>query len=121
MRRLIAMADVAIPNRFELELLTESRTESVPELVAAARRLVAAGPALVVVTGVRAGAEMGALAVTGDSARFAAAPYVEVPASGAGDVFAAIFLARWRSEEHTSELQSLMRISYAVSCLKKTT
>src|SRR3546814_8725460 len=24
------------------------------------------------------------------------------------------------SEEHTSELQSLMRISYAVSCLKKT-
>src|SRR3546814_8869721 len=26
-----------------------------------------------------------------------------------------------RSEEHTSELQSLMRISYAVLCLKKTT
>src|SRR3546814_1634466 len=26
---------------------------------------------------------------------------------------------RQRSEEHTSELQSLMRISYAVSCLKK--
>src|SRR3546814_6932644 len=30
-------------------------------------------------------------------------------------------LAKWkdRSEEHTSELQSLMRISYAVFCLKK--
>src|SRR3546814_4830615 len=27
----------------------------------------------------------------------------------------------WRSEEHTSELQSLMRISYAVFCLKKKT
>src|SRR3546814_13791734 len=26
-----------------------------------------------------------------------------------------------RAEEHTSELQSLMRISYAVSCLKKQT
>src|SRR3546814_6160670 len=25
----------------------------------------------------------------------------------------------FRSEEHTSELQSLMRLSYAVSCLKK--
>src|SRR3546814_1424771 len=25
----------------------------------------------------------------------------------------------WRSEEHTSELQSLMRISYAVFCLQK--
>src|SRR3546814_4264983 len=28
-------------------------------------------------------------------------------------------LGRLRSEEHTSELQSLMRISYAVFCLKK--
>src|SRR3546814_8889118 len=27
-------------------------------------------------------------------------------------------LGVWRSEEHTSELQSLMRISYAVFCLK---
>src|SRR3546814_1562117 len=32
----------------------------------------------------------------------------------AGDIVAAV-----RSEEHTSELQSLMRISYAVFCLKK--
>src|SRR3546814_4400201 len=30
-------------------------------------------------------------------------------------------LRRPRSEEHTSELQSLMRISYAVFCLKKKT
>src|SRR3546814_4184746 len=28
-------------------------------------------------------------------------------------------IGRVRSEEHTSELQSLMRISYAVFCLKK--
>src|SRR3546814_7073617 len=28
-------------------------------------------------------------------------------------------VVRFRSEEHTSELQSLMRISYAVFCLKK--
>src|SRR3546814_13432205 len=34
--------------------------------------------------------------------------------AGQGRNFAAI-----RSEEHTSELQSLMRISYAVFCLKK--
>src|SRR3546814_2090139 len=32
---------------------------------------------------------------------------------------AAIFIVLNRSEEHTSELQSLMRISYAVFCLKK--
>src|SRR3546814_7108716 len=40
------------------------------------------------------------------------------------DVLHSIPLAKWRdaavrSEEHTSELQSLMRISYAVFCLKK--
>src|SRR3546814_7638885 len=31
----------------------------------------------------------------------------------------AVLLPANRSEEHTSELQSLMRISYAVFCLKK--
>src|SRR3546814_3612317 len=31
----------------------------------------------------------------------------------------AVFVGLCRSEEHTSELQSLMRISYAVFCLKK--
>src|SRR3546814_3855548 len=30
-----------------------------------------------------------------------------------------VALTAFRSEEHTSELQSLMRISYAVFCLKK--
>src|SRR3546814_4186880 len=29
------------------------------------------------------------------------------------------YIKQFRSEEHTSELQSLMRISYAVFCLKK--
>src|SRR3546814_10354845 len=32
-----------------------------------------------------------------------------------------VYKRRDRSEEHTSELQSLMRISYAVFCLKKKT
>src|SRR3546814_7214053 len=35
--------------------------------------------------------------------------------------FAFVPIAKLRSEEHTSELQSLMRISYAVFCLKKKT
>src|SRR3546814_4340420 len=40
-------------------------------------------------------------------------------AAGAGELAQTLFDAR--SEEHTSELQSLMRISYAVFCLKKKT
>src|SRR3546814_10286070 len=37
----------------------------------------------------------------------------------ASDYLARVSLGSDRSEEHTSELQSLMRISYAVFCLKK--
>src|SRR3546814_10348325 len=37
------------------------------------------------------------------------------------DIAPSTELRQWRSEEHTSELQSLMRISYAVFCLKKQT
>src|SRR3546814_9348107 len=36
-----------------------------------------------------------------------------------GDILVEFILVVDRSEEHTSELQSLMRISYAVFCLKK--
>src|SRR3546814_1065191 len=42
-------------------------------------------------------------------------------AAGAPDAVHWAFSANRRSEEHTSELQSLMRISYAVFCLKKKT
>src|SRR3546814_17885064 len=43
------------------------------------------------------------------------------PASGSIDEWRAIPRRSNRSEEHTSELQSLMRNSYAVFCLKKKT
>src|SRR3546814_19083743 len=41
-------------------------------------------------------------------------PGYSIPVAGP-----AMLIAAGRSEEHTSELQSLMRISYAVFCLKK--
>src|SRR3546814_10902956 len=41
------------------------------------------------------------------------------PAGSAEDLVVAQHATRSRSEEHTSELQSLMRNSYAVFCLKK--
>src|SRR3546814_2147283 len=41
------------------------------------------------------------------------------PAPTAGDKSGVAVAYGTRSEEHTSELQSLMRISYAVFCLKK--
>src|SRR3546814_4975840 len=41
------------------------------------------------------------------------------PALNAGDTSRFRRVLEFRSEEHTSELQSLMRISYAVFCLKQ--
>src|SRR3546814_10483620 len=46
------------------------------------------------------------------------APFRKASAGDRGALFPAPLLSP-RSEEHTSELQSLMRISYAVFCLKK--
>src|SRR3546814_1164706 len=43
----------------------------------------------------------------------------ELPREAEDDVWSLTERERKRSEEHTSELQSLMRISYAVFCLKK--
>src|SRR3546814_7883034 len=48
--------------------------------------------------------------------------YVALEPGGAEDFIqpgGRIVYAQGRSEEHTSELQSLMRISYAVFCLQK--
>src|SRR3546814_5679975 len=49
--------------------------------------------------------------------------HAQLPAGGGrgADRARQIGRIRPRSEEHTSELQSLMRISYAVFCLKKKT
>src|SRR3546814_7984361 len=41
--------------------------------------------------------------------------WISDPEAGLGNIQGEVF----RSEEHTSELQSLMRLSYAVFCLKK--
>src|SRR3546814_2257458 len=53
----------------------------------------------------------------GDAANYGVGLFV----LGLGVVMRARASLAKRSEEHTSELQSLMRISYAVFCLKKKT
>src|SRR3546814_9692256 len=54
----------------------------------------------------------------GEAARIYAASYGKDP--DFYDFYRAMQSYRQRSEEHTSELQSLMRTSYAVFCLKNT-
>src|SRR3546814_3659800 len=58
---------------------------------------------------------------TGSSSRIAdlSKPFASVAVAGATTFRPGTFMKKGRSEEHTSELQSLMRNPYAVFCLKK--
>src|SRR3546814_2835891 len=75
-----------------------------------------------------AGLALVVLLVAAASSAAAAAPHYQaeirrtaygIPHIRAQDEASLGFGMGYRSEEHTSELQSLMRISYAVFCLKK--
>src|SRR3546814_1836020 len=57
--------------------------------------------------------------VTADALRLTLSPDLFARKFDAEEDSAIFDLIEARSEEHTSELQSLMRISYAVFCLKK--
>src|SRR3546814_9894141 len=78
-----------------------------------------------VVAGLLAGTLFGGAALAAQTAPAPdAQPRVQrtmpkIDTDGSGTIGRAEMLAAARSEEHTSELQSLMRISYAVFCLKK--
>src|SRR3546814_3463890 len=69
----------------------------------------------------------GQLTKIGVSFRGTSGPRETLISDSIGDVISDLMAAfgpqdyakNYRSEEHTSELQSLMRISYAVFCLKK--
>src|SRR3546814_3612659 len=61
--------------------------------------------------------ELGHLDLMGDQRSMEAPPPAEALEQTVSAIWSDLFALR--SEEHTSELQSLMRISYAVFCLKK--
>jgi len=103
--RLIPLATIATPNRFELEVLTGLSCPSLDATIKAARALSERGPAVVIVTSVDApdGPEpAGArcLAIQGENAWIVAAPQLplEPPPNGAGDLLAALFLHHWLTD-----------------------
>jgi pyridoxine kinase len=108
--RLVPRASVVTPNRFELELLSGCPVADVAQAVAAARRLVARGPRLVVVSSVPSPPETACcLAVTAEAAWLAATPRLTLdPApNGAGDLLAGLLLGHLLHGRPVAEAVSL--------------
>jgi pyridoxine kinase len=97
--RALAKADLATPNHFELEQLTERRIASLADAFLAADSLKAIGPRTVLVTGLERGdapaetSEM--LVVEDDKAWLVATPLLPIAVNGAGDAVAALFLGHY--------------------------
>ncbi|MBF0326971.1 MAG: pyridoxal kinase PdxY [Alphaproteobacteria bacterium] len=92
---LVAAADIVTPNRFELEILTGLPAATPAQAVVAARLLLAKGPRLVVVTGLKLGDGVGCLAVEADAAWAVVTPWLDFqpPIHGTGDLLSALLLA----------------------------
>ena len=94
--RLLPLADILLPNRFELGLLAGGRIATTDDALAAARSLIARGPRAVICTSAPAEAgRVAVLAVTVEHAwRVEMAAVPDAP-NGTGDLFSGVFMARW--------------------------
>ncbi len=104
--RLLPLADIATPNRFELEWLTGA---PLPDLPAAMSAALHAGPPIMMVTSAPAthAGGIGNLLLTGNEALLAEHRMVPDAPHGLGDLTAAVFLARLMDGiPHPKALQS---------------
>ncbi|MGD0864256.1 MAG: pyridoxal kinase [Rhizomicrobium sp.] len=99
-QRLLPLADIVAPNIFELSSLTGVVIQDTRDALAAAKQL---DRPVVVVTSVPAGDRIGALVVEGAEAWLATTPRLESAPHGAGDLFAALFVAAKLSGRDSSD------------------
>ncbi|MEO1313808.1 MAG: PfkB family carbohydrate kinase [Pseudomonadota bacterium] len=90
---LLPHATIATPNVDELGWLTEMPTQTIPQIIEAARTLRDMGPEVVHVTSVPAPRQLGILTVSAEGAWLTSAPKAPLRVNGAGDFVAALLLA----------------------------
>jgi pyridoxine kinase len=97
--RLVPLADVAVPNRFELAHLTGQNIRSLEDALSAARALRARGPRVVVATGLDLPDrpdQLAVLAAAAEEAWLVATPRLPLATGGGtGDAFSALFLGHY--------------------------
>jgi len=102
--RALSLADIATPNRFELEFLTGRSIASLGDAAAGAAALRAQGPGVVLVTSLDAEPDrLTMLAAGPDGAWAVETPRLPVMLNGCGDVAAALFLGRTLRGESLAE------------------
>ena len=109
-RTLVPVADVMVPNAFELATLAGLPVGSIAEARVAARKLSRGGPAVVVATGVPDGPDgIAALAATAAGAHAVRTPRLRFAhrPDGAGDLFAALLLGHRLNERDWPQALSL--------------
>jgi pyridoxine kinase len=117
--RLVPLADIVVPNRFELAQLMGRPIASLEEVRGAAAELRALGPRLVVVTGLNLRERPGELAVLADSsdeAWLVATPRLPLAiGGGTGDAFSALFLGHYlRTGELRAGLERAVAAMFAL-------
>jgi len=118
--RALKLADIATPNRFELEYLTGRRVANLAEAGAAAARLRAAGARVVLATSLDVAPDRIAMLAAGpDGAWVVETPRLPLILNGCGDVAAALFLARVLQGEALPE--ALAATAAAMHALIETT
>ncbi len=119
--RAVPLADVLTPNLFELQQLAGCAIADRTEAVAAARRLLALGPKVIVITSLRhdetPADAIDIVAVTADGAWRVRTPFLafDPPPNGAGDALAALFLAHYlRTRQAAAALAEAAAAVFAV-------
>ncbi len=104
--RLLPAAHIVTPNHFELEYLARARFDTIEGALGAAAALRALGPKVVVCTSLEErGAPTGTLATlaaTAEGAWIVRTPALEGAPHGAGDLFAALYLAAFLETDDPS-------------------
>lgn len=94
----VPAADIVTPNQFELAWLADTPIATLEDALAAAAKVRAAGPRVVVCTSLTAGGDddgLGILADTAEAAWLCRTPRLPIDLNGTGDAFTALFLGHW--------------------------
>lgn len=123
--RALPAADIVTPNQFELEHITGLSSPTLEGVLAAVSAVHARGPGIVLVTSLRTEdtpADSVDLVVSDGRNRWRLrTPRLDVPAKGAGDLIAGLFLARYLQNPSAPEALSQSAASvFGVLCAQQT-